>query len=78
MVISYIVVMNCVGPYAFLGEPVIKAVLSASESLRSSDEAPTDYIDLCGEPAWVRARIEEAGCDEAFPFDSSAMMPLPR
>ncbi|KIJ45043.1 hypothetical protein M422DRAFT_251242 [Sphaerobolus stellatus SS14] len=36
-------VLNCVGPYRDYGEPVVKACL----------ESQTDYIDLCGEPAFI-------------------------
>jgi short subunit dehydrogenase-like uncharacterized protein len=33
-------VLNCVGPYRFFGEPVVKACA----------ECGTDYLDICGEP----------------------------
>jgi len=32
------VLLNCTGPYRFLGEPVVCSCL----------EAGTDYVDLCG------------------------------
>ncbi|KAF8588524.1 hypothetical protein K439DRAFT_1538502 [Ramaria rubella] len=35
--------LNCVGPYRDYGEPVVRACL----------EARTDYLDLCGEPAFI-------------------------
>ncbi|KAF8525261.1 hypothetical protein BU17DRAFT_42053 [Hysterangium stoloniferum] len=35
--------LNCVGPYRDYGEPVVQACLHAG----------TDYIDLCGEPAFI-------------------------
>eukprot|EP01137_Pigoraptor_chileana_P015277 Opistho-2@70992 len=38
------VVINCVGPYKFFGEQVVKACL----------EAVTDYVDITGEPEFVR------------------------
>ncbi|KAI8477053.1 MAG: Saccharopine dehydrogenase-domain-containing protein [Monoraphidium minutum] len=37
------VLVNCVGPYRFYGEPVFKAAA----------EAGTDYLDLCGEPEFI-------------------------
>ena len=36
-------VITTVGPYQLYGEPLIKACV----------EAGTDYVDLCGEPAWM-------------------------
>ncbi|WP_300529077.1 saccharopine dehydrogenase NADP-binding domain-containing protein [Maricaulis sp.] len=36
-------VVTTVGPYQLYGEPLIKACV----------EAGTDYVDLCGEPAWM-------------------------
>ncbi|TDL18012.1 hypothetical protein BD410DRAFT_793699 [Rickenella mellea] len=36
-------VLNCVGPYRHLGEPVVKACV----------EAGVDYLDLCGEPEFI-------------------------
>ncbi|XP_021121159.1 saccharopine dehydrogenase-like oxidoreductase isoform X3 [Heterocephalus glaber] len=37
------VVLNCVGPYRFYGEPVVKACI----------ENGTSYIDICGEPEFL-------------------------
>ncbi|CAO1631693.1 unnamed protein product [Sympodiomycopsis kandeliae] len=54
-------VLNCVGPYAFLGESVVKAVLSANESLNQDGSSPCDYIDLCGEPAWIEEMVLRYG-----------------
>lgn len=36
-------VITTVGPYQLYGEPLVKACV----------EAGTDYVDLCGEPAWM-------------------------
>lgn len=36
-------VINCVGPYRFFGEPVVKACV----------EAGTDYVDISGEPQFL-------------------------
>lgn len=33
-------VLNCVGPYRYWGQPVVAACV----------EAGTDYLDVCGEP----------------------------
>ncbi|KDQ62045.1 hypothetical protein JAAARDRAFT_189419 [Jaapia argillacea MUCL 33604] len=41
------VVLNCVGPYRFTGENVVKACL----------EAGTSYLDLCGEPEFIENMI---------------------
>ncbi|WBQ11782.1 saccharopine dehydrogenase NADP-binding domain-containing protein [Hyphomonadaceae bacterium BL14] len=38
------VVITTVGPYQNFGEPLVAACV----------EAGTDYVDLCGEPAWMR------------------------
>lgn len=38
------VVITTVGPYQHFGEPMVAACV----------EAGTDYVDLCGEPAWMR------------------------
>lgn len=71
--------MSCVGPYAFLGEPVVKAVLTANEALTRREQAPVDYIDLSGEPAWIEEmvlrygdRARRLGCSiiHAAAFDS--------
>jgi len=37
------IVLNCTGPYRFLGEPVVEACI----------ETGTDYCDLCGEPEFL-------------------------
>ena len=41
-------VITTVGPYQLYGEPLVKAAV----------EAGTDYVDLCGEPAWMKDIIE--------------------
>lgn len=41
------VVLTTVGPYQLYGEPLIAACVAAG----------TDYVDLCGEPAWMAAMI---------------------
>ncbi|RYD86063.1 MAG: saccharopine dehydrogenase, partial [Sphingomonadales bacterium] len=41
------VVITTVGPYQLYGEPLVAACT----------EAGTDYVDLCGEPAWMAAMI---------------------
>ena len=41
------VVITTVGPYQLYGEPMLAACV----------EAGTDYVDLCGEPAWMAAMI---------------------
>lgn len=43
------VVLTTVGPYQLYGEPLIAACT----------EAGTDYVDLCGEPAWMRQMIDK-------------------
>lgn len=40
-------VISTVGPYQLSGEPLLKACIDAG----------TDYLDLCGEPAWMAAMI---------------------
>ena len=42
-------VISTVGPYQRSGEPLLKACI----------EAGTDYLDLCGEPAWMAAMIRQ-------------------
>ena len=37
-----------VGPYQLYGEPLVAACVAAG----------ADYVDLCGEPAWMRAMID--------------------
>jgi short subunit dehydrogenase-like uncharacterized protein len=41
------VVITTVGPYQLYGEPLVAACAKAG----------TDYVDLCGEPAWMAAMI---------------------
>uniref|UniRef100_A0A3P8TA68 Saccharopine dehydrogenase-like oxidoreductase n=1 Tax=Amphiprion percula TaxID=161767 RepID=A0A3P8TA68_AMPPE len=38
-----VVILNCVGPYRFYGEPVVKACV----------ESGAHYIDICGEPQFL-------------------------
>lgn len=42
-------VITTVGPYQIHGEPLVKACV----------EAGTDYVDLCGEPAWMADIIRD-------------------
>jgi len=42
-------VITTVGPYQLYGEPLVAACV----------EAGTDYVDLCGEPNWMRAMIDK-------------------
>lgn len=42
-------VLTTVGPYQLYGEPLVAACA----------ETGTDYVDLCGEPAWMRAMIDK-------------------
>jgi len=42
------VVLTTVGPYQLYGNDLVAACV----------EAGTDYVDLCGEPAWMRAMID--------------------
>lgn len=42
------VVLTTVGPYQLYGSPLVAACAATG----------TDYVDLCGEPAWMRAMIE--------------------
>jgi short subunit dehydrogenase-like uncharacterized protein len=42
------VVLTTVGPYQLYGSDVVAACVRAG----------TDYVDLCGEPAWMRAMID--------------------
>ena len=41
-------IITTVGPYQLYGEPLVAACA----------EAGTDYLDLCGEPAWMRQMID--------------------
>ena len=43
------VVISTVGPYQLYGEPLLEACVVAG----------TDYVDLCGEPAWMRQMIDK-------------------
>ena len=45
------VIVTTVGPYQLYGEPLIAACAAAG----------TDYVDLCGEPAWMAAMIGKYG-----------------
>ena len=52
-------VISAVGPYQLYGNELIKACA----------ESGVDYVDLCGEPAWMRhmidqhqATAEKSGC----------------
>lgn len=42
------IVLTTVGPYQLYGEPLVAACAQAG----------TAYVDLCGEPAWMRAMID--------------------
>jgi short subunit dehydrogenase-like uncharacterized protein len=48
MVDSAKVVLTTVGPYQLYGEPLVAACAARG----------TDYVDLCGEPAWMRHMID--------------------
>ena len=43
------VVLTTVGPYQLYGEPLIAACAATG----------TDYVDLCGEPAWMRQMVDK-------------------
>jgi short subunit dehydrogenase-like uncharacterized protein len=45
------VVVSTVGPYQLYGEGLVAACVAAG----------TDYVDLCGEPAWMAAMIRKYG-----------------
>ncbi|NQY86055.1 MAG: saccharopine dehydrogenase NADP-binding domain-containing protein, partial [Alcanivorax sp.] len=45
------VVLTTVGPYQLYGEPLVAACAKTG----------TDYVDLCGEPAWMRQMIDAHG-----------------
>lgn len=47
------VVLTTVGPYQLYGEPLLAACVQSG----------TDYLDLCGEPAWMRAMIDRYEAD---------------
>jgi short subunit dehydrogenase-like uncharacterized protein len=71
-------VITTVGPYQLYGEPLVKACV----------EAGTDYVDLSGEPAWMRdmidryddaakesgARIVHSCGFDSIPFDMGVYM----
>lgn len=71
-------VITTVGPYQLYGEPLVKACA----------EAGTDYVDLCGEPAWMvdmidryseaaaksGARIVHSCGFDSIPFDMGVYM----
>jgi len=72
------VVLTTVGPYQLYGEPLVRACASGG----------TDYVDLCGEPLWMRdmidrydatahetgARIVFSGGFDSVPFDLGVLM----
>ena len=45
------VIISTVGPYQLYGEGLVGACAAAG----------TDYVDLCGEPAWMAAMIRKCG-----------------
>ena len=48
-------VLNCTGPYRFLGEPVVKACV----------ESGSHYMDICGEPQFIEdmfLKYHDAAC----------------
>jgi len=45
------VIISTVGPYALYGEPVIKACI----------ETGSDYVDLTGEPQWIKRMLDQYG-----------------
>ena len=47
------VVITTVGPYQLYGEPLLAACVTAG----------TAYVDLCGEPAWMRQMIDKYEAD---------------
>ncbi|PCD02620.1 saccharopine dehydrogenase [Sphingomonas spermidinifaciens] len=47
------VVLTTVGPYQLYGEPLVAAAAHTG----------TGYVDLCGEPAWMRAMIDKYDAD---------------
>lgn len=51
MVASAKVIATTVGPYQLYGEPLVAACAKLG----------TDYVDLCGEPAWMRKMIDAYG-----------------
>jgi Uncharacterized conserved protein len=51
------VILNCVGPYTWYGEAVVKACI----------EAKTHHVDITGEP-YVRNLLESRYCDRSTFF----------
>ena len=49
-------VLTTVGPYQLYGEKIIRACISSG----------TDYVDLCGEPAWMSKIISEYSNDAKY------------
>ncbi len=49
MVVRSKVVVTTVGPYQLYGDALVAACVAAG----------TDYCDLCGEPAWMRQKIDQ-------------------
>ncbi|PWN43629.1 hypothetical protein IE81DRAFT_322284 [Ceraceosorus guamensis] len=72
-------ILNCVGPYAKYGPPVVRATIRASRQLKAQGQNATDYADLSGEPGFIEdmvlkyhAEAEEVGSTlvPASAFDS--------
>ncbi|XP_040307589.1 saccharopine dehydrogenase-like oxidoreductase [Herpailurus yagouaroundi] len=65
------IVLNCVGPYRFYGEPVVKACV----------ENGTSYIDICGEPQFLELMYwkyhEKAAEKGAYIIGSSGFDSIP-
>ena len=55
------VIVSTVGPYQFYGEGLVAACAAAG----------TDYVDLCGEPAWMAAMIGKYGDAAKHPARAS-------
>ena len=49
------VILDCVGPYRFYGEPIVKACI----------EAKTSYVDICGEPQFLENMVLKYNEDAA-------------
>jgi len=49
-------VISAVGPYQLYGNELVKACA----------ESGVDYVDLCGEPAWMRHMIDQHQASAAF------------
>ena len=64
------VVLTTVGPYQLYGTDVVAACVRAG----------TDYVDLCGEPAWMRAMIDahDAGAKASGADEVARGFPLRR